>query len=64
MLTCRAQKSGEDGEESHGQFGPKTMYKTDGQTERQTDRQPDRQTARYRQTDKDSQIKTVRQSED
>ena len=40
----RAQKSEEDGEESHGQFGPKTMYKTDGDTERQRDRQPDRPT--------------------
>ena len=40
-----------DKAKSHGQFGPKTTYKTDGQTERQRDRQPDRQTARYRQTE-------------
>ena len=37
----RAQKSGEDWEDSHGQFGAKTTYKTDGQTERQTARQTD-----------------------
>ena len=43
-----------DRAKSHGQFGPKTTYKTDGQTERQTDRQ----------SDTDSQIKTVKQSED
>ena len=43
-----------DRAKSHGQFVPKTMYKTDGQTKRQRDRQPDT----------DSQIKTVRQSED
>ena len=47
-----------DKDKSHGQFGAKTTYKTDGQTERQRDRQPDRQVARYRQSDKDSQ--TVR----
>ena len=28
-----------DRAKSHGQFGPKTTYKTDGQTERQRDRQ-------------------------
>ena len=40
-----------DKEKFHGQFGAKTMYKTDGQTERQRDRQPGRLTARYRQSD-------------
>ena len=32
-----------DSAKSHGQFGPKTTYKTDGQTERQRDRQTDSQ---------------------
>ena len=41
-----------DKAKSHGQFGAKTTYKTDGQTEKQKDRQPD------------IQIQTVRQSED
>ena len=50
-----------DRAKSHGQFGPKTTYKTDGQTERQRDRQTERQKHRKTETQKDR--KTERQKD-